>query len=445
LPSNRAQPFARLKRHFGGGIMLASRSIATLVEDDIDGAPAAAPAMAATRTPISLSVADDLSLVEQDWRAFEREADCSVFQTFDWQAAWLRHVGGPAGVIPAVVTGRDAGGRILFMLPLAIAPFGPMRRLTFLASDLCDYNGPLLARDFAARAGTADFIVLWKEIGRLLRRDARFRHHAVVLEKMPATIGGQPNPMTALSLSLNPSGAYLSHLTADWDSFYSAKRTASRKQRERRKRKRLADHGAIAMATQEDPAGIASTLGTLFDQKSRSFARMGVPNIFKRPGYTDFYLDIARQPSMRSVVHVSRLEVGGAPAATNLGLVFGGCYYHILASYDDGEVSRFGPGAIHLQEIIKYAISRGCHAFDFTIGDEAYKREWCDVELKLYDYRAAATPRGLFFTLPAIVAARTKRTIKQNPVLWRVASRVRATLGSRKKPAVATAEEGEGA
>jgi CelD/BcsL family acetyltransferase involved in cellulose biosynthesis len=407
----------------------------------LDGPEPVADVRAAPRLAVALSVADDLALVESDWRAFEAEADCTVFQSFDWQNTWFRHIGAPAGVTPAIVTGRDAGGRIVFILPLAVERLGLMRRLTFLASDLCDYNAPLLSRNPAARLTADGFAGLWREIGILLRGDRRFRHHAVVLEKMPETIGGQPNPMLALPVSLTPSGAYLAHLPEDWDSFYAARRTSSSRKRDRWKRKRLGDHGAVAMVTPEDPAVIAATLRTLFEQKGRAFARMGVRNIFARPGYPEFYLGLAANPAMRAVVHVSRLEVGGTPVATNFGLVLGGRYYHILVSYDEGELSRFGPGAVHLQEIIKYAIGRGCGEFDFTIGDEAYKREWCDTELALHDFRAAATPRGLFMTLPAIAAARAKRTIKQTPFLWRTASRVRALVGKRKKPAAVAAGE----
>jgi CelD/BcsL family acetyltransferase involved in cellulose biosynthesis len=78
--------------------------------------------------------------------------------------------------------------------------------------------------------------------------------------------------------------------------------------------------------------------------------------------------------------------------ATNLGVVFRGSYYHVLASYcEDSAVAHFGPGALHLRELLKYAIDRGLQRFDFTIGGERYKLEWCDSDLKLYDYAAAAT------------------------------------------------------
>jgi CelD/BcsL family acetyltransferase involved in cellulose biosynthesis len=99
---------------------------------------------------IRLSVHEDLSVVEQDWRDFETKADGTVFQSFDWLATWQRHIGTLTGVTPAIVVGRDAGG-ILFMLPLATRAAGFARELAWLGSDLCDYNAPLLAQGFSER------------------------------------------------------------------------------------------------------------------------------------------------------------------------------------------------------------------------------------------------------------------------------------------------------
>jgi CelD/BcsL family acetyltransferase involved in cellulose biosynthesis len=132
-------------------------------------------------------------------------------------------------------------------------------------------------------------------------------------------------------------------------------------------------------------------------------------------------------------VHLSRLDVGSTWAAVNLGLTFRDCYYHILASYDDGEVSRFGPGAAHLRELLKFAIERGLRRFDFTIGDEPYKRDWCDAEQKLYDHVSAATWRGRPSTLLSIAKRRVKREIKHNASLWAAVVRVRATFGLLRK------------
>ena len=106
-----------------------------------------------------------------------------------------------------------------------------------------------------------------------------------------------------------------------------------------------------------------------------------------------------------------------------------GCYYLLFSSYVDGDLARFGPGRAHLHELLRHAIDRGFDRFDFTIGDEAYKREWSDIELKLYDHLAANTVRG--WAVVAMIAAfrKTKRFIKQTPSLWHAFSKARALAG----------------
>ena len=173
----------------------------------------------------------------------------------------------------------------------------------------------------------------------------------------------------------------------------------------------------------------SAALAELFLQKSAQFARMGVADLFARPGCAAFFLALATDPATRGTVHVSRLDVGDTMAATNFGLVHGGRYYHILAAYTDGEVARFGPGAAHLRDLLRIAIERGCREFDFTIGDEPYKREWSDRTLVLRDLHAAANPAGWLVAHAVRTHARVKRRIKHTPALWRAFTRTRA-LGS---------------
>jgi CelD/BcsL family acetyltransferase involved in cellulose biosynthesis len=406
------------------------QSTATIFEEASADArtPHGAPAAPAKgfRPDVALTIHEDLGTIEQDWRRFERHAACTVFQTFDWLAAWHRHIGARAGIRPAIVVGRGQGGEILFLLPLAIRP-GIVRRLTWFGDDLCDYNAPLLAPDFSTRIDRDHFLALWAEIGTLLQRQPRLRHDVVQLDKMPAAAGDEPNPFLHLAVGLNPSGAHLTHLTGTWDAFYAARRSSATRRRDRAKLKRLGEIGAVRFVNPDSGEEIERTLETLFAQKTRSFARMGVANIFARPGYREFYLAIAT--TLRELVHVSRLDVGSTWAATNLGLQFRGCYYHILASYDDGQVSRFGPGAAHLRDLMQRATERGCDRFDFTIGDERYKLEWSDTAITLHDHIAAASARGWPVVLAALGARRVKRAIKQNPAVWEKFKRIRAAFG----------------
>jgi CelD/BcsL family acetyltransferase involved in cellulose biosynthesis len=133
---------------------------------------------------------------------------------------------------------------------------------------------------------------------------------------------------------------------------------------------------------------------------------------------------------MRGCVHVTRLTVGAKVAAASIGLKCRGCYYLILSSYDAGELSRFGPGRAHLHELLRHAIDEGFQHFDFTVGDEPYKRDWSDLELRLHDYLSATTLRGWVVKMLMVQLRQLKRCIKQSPGLWRAFRKARALAGA---------------
>jgi CelD/BcsL family acetyltransferase involved in cellulose biosynthesis len=399
----------------------------------VDDAPPVAwvgPAASARPAPIALTLHRDMMAAEADWRAFEQTADCTPFQTFAWLSAWDRHIGQPAGIRPAIVIGRRAG-EIVFLAPLAVEPGRFARRLTFLGQELCDYNAPLLGPGFADSLSAGAVAALWRDIRALLQADPQLAHDIVEFTKMPGTVGAQANPLAQLDVMLNPSGAYRATIGLDWETFYSAKRSSSTRRRDRTKAKKLSEMGEVRFVT-PDAADTGATLDTLIHQKSRAFARMGVPDLFGRPGHATFFHELA---AARDFVHISRLDVGATQAACNFGLTFRDCYYHILASYDDGDVSRFGPGSAHLRELLRYAAEHGMPQFDFTIGDEPYKRDWCDTEQTLYDHVSAATLRGAPLVWLSAAKRRLKREIKHNASLWAAVVRVRAALGRLRGPA----------
>jgi CelD/BcsL family acetyltransferase involved in cellulose biosynthesis len=386
-------------------------------------------AQAASRSGICLRIHDNLDEVGAAWRSFEQQADHTVFQSFDWLANWQRHIGSVRGTVPAIVVGRAADDEILFILQLAIETGGPLRRLTWLGSQLCDYNAPLLADHFSARVSAERFLLAWRDALARLRADSRFRFDLIDLQKMPECVGEQRNPFIDLGVRAHPSGAYIADLGRDWDAFYAAKRSASTRKRERRQLRALAEHGKVCFIDVEDGEDRTRTLTTLFEQKSRAFARMGVEDPFLRPGHREFFMAMVTDPAMRALVHVSRLDVGAQIVAASIGLKYRSCYYLILSSYDAGELARFGPGRAHLHELIRHAIGQEFEQFDFTVGDEPYKRDWSDTELTLHDYLTAVTLRGTIVGALTAQYRRLKRFIKQSPGLWRAFSKARALAG----------------
>ena len=377
-----------------------------------------APANAMPRFQIT----EDLTSIEDEWRGFESHANCTPFQTFDWLVNWQRCIGLRQGITPIIVLARAPGGELLFILPLAIEQLRYGRCLTFLGRALCDYNAPLLSPEVAQTLTASRFAELWKALHAEIQRG--YPHSFVWFDKMPQRVGGQHNPMCDLKTQRNASSAHATELQTDWELFYSQKRSAATRRNDRKKLKKIGEFGAVEFRSPAKPEEIQKLLSTLIEQKSIKFAKMGVANIFAKPGYTEFFTTIAI--NARLLVHVSALQVGANAAATNLGLTFRGCYYYVLASYGDGPVARFGAGAAHLHELMRYATGHGCTRFDFTIGDEPYKRDWSDVELHLYDHVNGVGVFGKIVASLISIALRFKRWIKTTPVIWWLALKVRS-------------------
>ena len=164
-----------------------------------------------------------------------------------------------------------------------------VRRLVWLGCELCDYNAPLLAADFSDDVTRERFRGALGRDPRAAAGHPRHRHDIVELAKMPETVGAQANPFLALDVGLNPSGAHIADLIGTWDEFYQAKRSSATRRRDRSKVKRLGEFGEVRFVTPQRSDELASTLDTLFAQKAKSLARMGVANIFARPGYREFF------------------------------------------------------------------------------------------------------------------------------------------------------------
>jgi CelD/BcsL family acetyltransferase involved in cellulose biosynthesis len=92
---------------------------------------------------------------------------------------------------PVIVIGRYGDGDIAFLLPLCVVPRRLTRRLCWLGQELCDYNAPLLARDFSERVTPERFLAAWQELQAQIQCEPSLRHDWIEFEKMPQKIGGQ--------------------------------------------------------------------------------------------------------------------------------------------------------------------------------------------------------------------------------------------------------------
>lgn len=381
----------------------------------------------ATKKPaILLSLHNDFGSVENVWRRFEMTADCFAFQTFEFLETWYRHLGARSNIDVQIVVAWGAGGKPAMILPLGIESSGSLRRLIWLGNYVTDYNAPLLAPDFAQMVAPESFPALWNDICSILPA-----HDLVELMRQPALVGDQPNPFMELKTQLNASGAHMTVLCEEFDDYYDKKRNAKAKRHFRSRRKKLQEIGETVYVHPETDAEIEASVEKLVEFKSAALNAMGAWNFLEEPGYIDFYKELSVKSGADGFAHVSHLEVGGEYVAGNWGLVHKGRFYYLVASYDGPNFGRFAPGVQALVETMRWATEKGVNSFDFTIGDEAYKSEWCEKQIELFDHLKAATTKGALTLAAARIFLGAKRTIKQSPLLWKMFTTVRSRFLSK--------------
>ena len=377
---------------------------------------------------ITLKVVTQMAAAESTWRAFEQHADFTVFQKFDWLDEWSTHIGNRLGIIQAIVFAVDTDGELLLILPFAIKKQGLLRRLIWLGGDLNDYNAPLLSPTFSACMSQGRFALLWREICRAIWADPRLRFDIIDLDRMPEWIGPQRNPFLVLRLLPNTYGAYVTKLGKTWEEFYSKKISSKSRKNDRKKFKSLAKYGKLQFVDVHEKEDMERTIAALIKQKGKSYAKLGVEDIFNRPGYCQFFKAIAVNPGLRDTVHLSRLDVDNQPTATALGLGFKSRYYLVLSSYEDNEIAKYSPGRAHLHGMMRHAIEREYNEFDFTIGDEMYKKEWSDLEIRLFDYLQGETAGGRLAAAVGVTARHVQLFVCERPALRRPLSKLRRLL-----------------
>ena len=377
----------------------------------------------ADATGYRVSIASSVDDVRATWRHLQSSGQAYGFQSLEWIDAWSGTMGASAGLEPRIVLVEAPPGTPVMLLPLAVSRGRFLNRLVWLGGALADYQGPVLGPRFADSAVPLRFKEIWQDVCARLPEV-----HTIVLDKLPATIGSERNPFAQLAWQRHSSAAHFTELTADYDTFIAARRSAKSLASDRRKERHLSKSGDLRFVVADSPEVRRELLAELFRQKSAGYRALGVADLFAESAYRDFVTRLATDSPSR--ILLCALTVGDRVVATCFSLVYNGRLYYLLPAYERNELSRFGPGNALLYRMFRWCFDNGVRVFDFTLGDEPYKRFWSDHTLELYDLVHGIGLLGRCDAACLRLARRMKRCIKGSPRLFRLLLELRR-FGSR--------------
>lgn len=351
------------------------------------------------------------------WRLFEQTAIATAFQQHAWLSAWMATVGKARKVEARIALVRDPEGELMMILPFAIERVMGVSTLVWLAQDEADYHGPLIHPDWNTQTSR-------KELGRILNVVASSipKADAFSLTKTLAEIDGFRNPLGQLKHTAHPSSGHAISLThGDFDAFYASMRSKSTRKRDRQRLRRLDESGDLAFMKPTAQADQHAMLEAILKQKSAWLDDRGIVDPFGSDEVKAFLHGLIDDHTTRKSLHLSAVTLDGDVIAGNVGFVRGNRFYAVIGSVTEEEASRHSPGTIHLHELLRWCFANNVSAFDLTVGDEGYKKDWCDAHLDLIDIRISLTLAGYVFALPSRIKDTVKRRIKASPALFNLA------------------------
>lgn len=342
-----------------------------------------------TGTAFAISLHKSAASIEAEWRHMEADGAVTAFQRFDFVAPLYAAFAAHGRAEPMIVLVRTVdSGRPAMILPLSRHQNGG-RIITFADLRVADYCAPVLARGFSPDAAT--FRALWRQI-----ESALPAADIVHLRKLPATVGGRPNPL----LWLRPRAAFPVHahgvaIAHPWHQHASGAISKKQLGELRRSESNLGRLGTLGFAFHDGGAAAVALFEDLYAQRTARFAALGRDDVLADPMWAAFYRDLVVGGTAQPAARMMGLTLDGTFIASGLGLVHDGAFLLLIPSFDMQRYARFGLGRLQIYRAMQAFAEDGLTYFDLTIGDEPYKSAFGVDDRTLFEVLRPLSPRGL--------------------------------------------------
>jgi CelD/BcsL family acetyltransferase involved in cellulose biosynthesis len=375
----------------------------------------------------AIEIAGSLEAAEGAWRDLLKQ-DCfaTAYQDFDLCALWFRHVGAPAGFEPFVVIGRDALGDPLFVWPLVRKAVGGCQVASYFCGRHANFGTTLWRKDAAAG-------ITLPGLQAILRRMAQSGIDALALHNQPAQLQGIANPLLLLPHQSAPDKSYSVALDGTGDEIIARRYNADTRRKLRRKERHLAELPGYRYARVSEPDQVDRCVTEFLRQKAARLAARGIGNAFDEAGIDAFMRAACRQglAAGNPLIEIHVLECDAEILALFAGIHDRHGFSTMFNSYTLSEHARMSPGLILLLKLVQDCAARGFEFLSLGVGSADYKAQLCNNVEQPFDSFIGLTARGQIFALTTKAMRAVKSTIKNNPQLWDLVNKGRATLFAR--------------
>lgn len=380
--------------------------------------------IAIARTPagrtFTVETFDEPAHIEALWRDLQDKGVSSPYQRYDWVRAYVDSCARVEGFAPRILVFRDASGRAVLLLPLAVRRQRGLCVARLIGGKQANFGLGVWTPE--AAPSPLELKALLRDIGaRQLGLDA------YLFSNLPLSWRGVANPLAGDGLP-SPSDGY--RLSLDRDAEATTKRAfgADTRKKLRAKERKLKELGEVRHVIAASPDVVERVLTSFFEQKRERFQHLGIPNPFDDEATQAFVRAgcLAGLSGGAPAIELHALMAGEKCVATFGGAVDRMRFCGMFNSFDTSpDTARSSPGELLLMRVIEAQCRQGREIFDLGVGEAAYKNSVCDGEEPLVDVTLGVSPRGRVYAVAADGLSQAKRFIKRTPWAWSLARRLR--------------------
>ncbi|MBC2884909.1 GNAT family N-acetyltransferase [Ochrobactrum sp. CM-21-5] len=347
--------------------------------------------------------------------------DAAVYgapQSFAWIDCWRGHVNPDC-----FVAGLFANDRPVLLLPLEVVTSKGVKIARYPGGSHANCNFPWIDPE---TAGLLDRDALDRMVAAI--RKARPEIDALSLTRQLPTLSDMDSPLLQLGRSLNPNPVLAASLSGGFDAILERSNRRRRLKKHRQHGRRYEEIGGWKIASPETHAESDGLLDLFFEMKAHRFRQMGISDPFADAGVQAFFKALfAKAVCQADATNELRFLEAGGVVRSIIGKTISktGPTVDFGAIADDDLITA-SPGEFLFFEDIKRSCDIGHPVYSLGIGDEPYKRDWCDIEFAIYDTVLPLSAKGRMYAFAQTLTAGLAVIVKRNPRLWQFAKTVRS-------------------
>ena len=332
------------------------------------------------------------------WIELEENSQIPPFQSYNWLSIWHQTAGKKYTLFITCIILEE---RIQAIFPFGINCETAIKKLEWLGGSHSDYMSPILRSENDSVLNNFD--QLWGEVLAALPR-----FDVLSLAKQIPKLGNKNNPFTSIYPSSNSMRSYQSIFSDEWQLF---KNGISKKvlADSNRQRKRLSELGELKFNILNPDTDYMEFLECMFSFKQQRYKQMGVKDFLEAKENRDFYINLPAIISSTAKVSCSTLTLDNEIIALHWGVIDCKKFFYLMPAHNTLKWSKYSPGKLLLEDLLEWCNENQFSSFDFTGGEEPYKKIWSNDYFSMHETNHAFTIRGHVYLFILKVGRKVKR------------------------------------